>query len=76
MHSAEYGIFVKKLLWDVAFCAGAEGGGLGGGLEGRLEGGPQAGPPQAGTGGGAAGFWRSQNGLRPDWRRGVRPAEN
>ena len=81
MHSAEYGIFVKKLLWDVAFCAGAEGegwgraggrvgGGLGGGLEGRLEGGPQAGPPQAGTGGGAAGFWRSQNGLRPDWRRG------
>lgn len=32
MHSAEYGIFVKKLLWDVAFCAGAEEGGLG---EGR-----------------------------------------
>lgn len=35
-----------------------------------MGGGPQAGPPQAGTGGGAAGFWRSQNGLRPDWRRG------
>ena len=40
MHSAEYGIFVKKLLWDVAFCAGAEGEGwregLGEGLgEGR-----------------------------------------
>ena len=50
--------------------------GGGGGLEGGLDGGPQAGPPQAGTGGGAAGFWRSQNGLRPDWRRGVRPAEN
>ena len=47
-----------------------------GGGGGGLGGGPQAGPPQAGTGGGAAGFWRSQNGLRPDWRRGVRPAEN
>ena len=55
---------------------GGLGRGLGGGLEGRLDGGPQAGPPQAGTGGGAAGFWRSQNGLRPDWRRGVRPVES
>ena len=44
------------------FLRGGGGGGFGGG--------PQAGPPQAGTGGGAAGLWRSQNGLRPDWRRG------
>lgn len=35
MHSAEYGIFVKKLLWDVAFCAGVEGEGW---REGWIEG--------------------------------------
>lgn len=91
MHSAEYGIFVKKLLWDVAFCAGAGRKGLGrvwgrvlgrvwgtvGGTAGGKAGGRAAGRPAAG------GHRRRSRRVLAEPKRaaarlaqGVRPAEN
>ena len=79
MHSAEYGIFVKKLLWDVAFCAGAEGEGWG---EGWGMGGGTAGWRAAGRPAAGGHRRRSRRVLAEPKRaaarlaQGVRPAES